>query len=165
VNEYKYLGVYFSRSLKLNYHINSYVKENADQKLNYCIRILGEHGNFNRLCFWDALWHSVLRPSVSHGGSVWFPSSVGHVESLESIQYKMAKLIMNTRMNILKSALFLELGWEPVYIFMNRQGVAYYARFQNMADDRLCKIILNMLRNSENSEYHTYFKNLFIDLD
>ena len=25
VNEYKYLGVYFSRSLKFNYHINSYV--------------------------------------------------------------------------------------------------------------------------------------------
>jgi hypothetical protein len=56
VNEYKYLGVYFSRSLKFNYHINSYVKENADQKLNYCIRILGEHGNFNRLSFGDALW-------------------------------------------------------------------------------------------------------------
>jgi hypothetical protein len=52
----------------------------------------------------DALWHSVLRPSVSHGSSVWFPSSVSHVESLESIQYKMAKLIMNTRMNIPKSA-------------------------------------------------------------
>jgi hypothetical protein len=33
INEYKYLGVYFSRSLKFNYHINSYVKENADQKL------------------------------------------------------------------------------------------------------------------------------------
>jgi hypothetical protein len=52
------------------------VKENADQKLNYCIRILGEHGNFNRLSFGDALWHSVLRPSVSHGSSVWFPSPV-----------------------------------------------------------------------------------------
>jgi hypothetical protein len=113
VNEYKYLGVYFSRSLKFNYHINSYLKENADQKLNYCIRILGEHGNFNRLSFGDALWHSVLRPSVSHGGSVWFPSSVGHV-SLKSIQYKMAKLIMNPRMNIPKSTLFFELGWEPV---------------------------------------------------
>jgi hypothetical protein len=101
---------------------------------------------------------------VSHGGSVWFPSSVGHVESLESIQYKMTKLIMNTRMNIPKSALFLELVWEPVYTFMNRQRVAYYARYQNQADDRLCKVIFNKLRNSENSEYHTYFKNLFIDL-
>ena len=58
----------------------------------------------------------------------------------------------------------MELGWEPVYTFMNRQRVAYYARFQNLADDRLCKVIFNMLRNSENSEYHTYFKNLFIDL-
>jgi hypothetical protein len=25
--------------------------------------------------------------------------------------------------------LFLELGWEPVYTFMNWQRVAYYARF------------------------------------
>ena len=105
-----------------------------------------------------------FKTSVSHGGSVWFPSSVGHVESLESIQYKMAKLNMNTRMNIPKSALFLELGWKPVYAFMNRQRVAYYVRFQNLADDRLCKVIFNMLRKSENSEYHTYFKNLFIDL-
>jgi uncharacterized protein YpmS len=51
-------ATYFSRSLKFNYHINSYVKENADQKLNYCIRIHDEHGNFNRLSFGDALWHS-----------------------------------------------------------------------------------------------------------
>ena len=58
----------------------------------------------------------------------------------------MAKLIMNTRMNIPKSALFLELGWEPVYTFMNRQRVAYYARFQNLADDRLCKVIFSMLK-------------------
>ena len=54
INEYKYLGVYFSRSLKFNYHINSYVKENADQKFNYCLRILGEHRHFNRLSFGDA---------------------------------------------------------------------------------------------------------------
>ena len=122
--------MYFSRSLKFNYHINSYIKENADQKFNYCLRILGEHRHFNRLSFGDAWWHSVLRPAVSHGDSVWFPSSVGHVGSLESIQYKMAKLIMNTRMNIPKSALFLELGWEPVYTFMNRQRVAYYTHFR-----------------------------------
>ena len=56
MNEYKYVGVYLSRSLKFNYHINSYVKENADQKLNlYYIRILGEHRHFNRLSFGDAL--------------------------------------------------------------------------------------------------------------
>lgn len=67
-------------------------------------------------------------------------------------------------MNIPKSALFLELGWEPVYAFMNRQRVAYYARFQNLADDRLCKIIFDLLGNSEHSEYHMYLKKIFIDL-
>ena len=76
----------------------------------------------------------------------------------------MAKLIMNTRMNIPKSALFLELGWEPVCAFMNRQRVAYYARFQNLADNRLCKLIFNMLKNSEQSDYHMFFEKSFIDL-
>jgi hypothetical protein len=39
---------------------------------------------------------------------------------------------MNTIMNIPKSALFLELSWEPVYTFMNRQRVAYYTHFPNL---------------------------------
>jgi hypothetical protein len=78
--------------LRISKHIKNYFTQSiVCQILKTCII---------RLSFGDALWHSVLRPAVSHGDSVWFPSPVGHVGSLESIQYKMAKLIMNTRMNI-----------------------------------------------------------------
>ena len=34
------------------------------QKLNYMTRILGEHGNFNRISFGDSLWTSIIRPSI-----------------------------------------------------------------------------------------------------
>jgi len=46
-NVYMYLGVYFSCSLKLTYHIETFIKENVQKTLNYMTRILGEHGNFN----------------------------------------------------------------------------------------------------------------------
>ena len=55
-NDYKYLGVYFSGSLSFSYHINCYLKEKFERKFNYMIKLLGEHGTFNRISFGDALW-------------------------------------------------------------------------------------------------------------
>ena len=61
-NVYMYLGVYFSRFVKCIYHIETFIKENVQKKLNYVTRILGEHGNFNRISFGDSLWTSIIRP-------------------------------------------------------------------------------------------------------
>ena len=63
-NEHKYLGVYFSRSLSFSYHINCYLKENFEKKSNFIMKLLGEHGSFNRISFGDALWKSIIRPSI-----------------------------------------------------------------------------------------------------
>jgi hypothetical protein len=68
-NVYKYLGVYFSRSLKFTYHIETFIKESVQKKLNYMTRMLGEHGNFNLILFGDSLWTSIIRPSIAHGCS------------------------------------------------------------------------------------------------
>ena len=54
-NVYKYLGVYFSRSLKFPYHIETFINENTQKKINHMTRILGEHVNFNRISFGDSL--------------------------------------------------------------------------------------------------------------
>ena len=69
-NEYKILGVYFSRSPKPIQHIGNNIKDNIDNKLNGMIRILGKHGTFNRIEFGSASWHSVLRPTSAHGCSI-----------------------------------------------------------------------------------------------
>jgi len=69
-NEYKFLGVYFFRSLSFSYHINCYLKENFEKKYNYIIKLLGEHGSFNRISFGDALWKYIIHPSIAHGCAV-----------------------------------------------------------------------------------------------
>jgi hypothetical protein len=66
-NSKKRTDVYFSRLLSFSYHINCYLKENVERKFNYMIKLLWEHGIFKRISFGDALWNSVLRPSISHG--------------------------------------------------------------------------------------------------
>ena len=57
--EYKYLGYFINRSLKSNFHVNSFLKEKADKQLNCLIRLLGEHSDFNRINFGESLWNSV----------------------------------------------------------------------------------------------------------
>ena len=53
VTEYKYLGHFINRSMKSNYHINTYLKSKSENQMNYQMRILGEHGDFNRVHFWE----------------------------------------------------------------------------------------------------------------
>ena len=53
--EYEYLGVYVTRTLKSNDHVQTYIKDNMDNKINFMFRILAEHGNFNRVEFGEAL--------------------------------------------------------------------------------------------------------------
>jgi hypothetical protein len=95
-NEYKYLGVYVTRTLKSNYHVQTYIKDNMDNKINVMSRILAEHGNFNRVEFGDALWNSVLRRSISHCCGAWLTSSKVIEDLLSSIQFRAAKIIMKT---------------------------------------------------------------------
>jgi hypothetical protein len=41
VTEYKYLGHFINRSMKSNYHINTYLKSKSENQMNYLMRILG----------------------------------------------------------------------------------------------------------------------------
>jgi hypothetical protein len=56
-NEYKYLGVYVTRTLKSNYHVQTYIKDNMNNKINVMSRIPAEQG------------HKVLFCQVSDSGS------------------------------------------------------------------------------------------------
>jgi hypothetical protein len=53
-------------------------------------------------------------------------------------------------MNIPKAAPLLELGWEPILDFINRQKVSYYKRLLELPDNRLCKSVFNeMVRKGD----------------
>ena len=158
-NEYKYLGVFFSRSLKFTYHIESYLKDNFRKKLNYMTRILAEHGSFNRFNFGDSLWMYVIRPSIAHGCATWMPTADSSLSMIDSWQYQVGKLILCTKLNIPKCALLAEFGWEPINSFLDRQRVSYFARFAGLPDDRLCKIVFQELKFSRSTEWN-YFSHM-----
>ena len=61
--------------------------------------------------------------SLTHACAVWMPLSETCKQALESWQYRTAKIVIKTRMNVPKAALLLELGWEPILDFINRQKV------------------------------------------
>ena len=105
------------------------------------IRILGKHGNINRIEFGSALWNSVLRPTAAHVCSVFFPSSVAQKYLLESLQYQAAKITIRTKMNIPKCALLSELGWKPIYAFLDGQRVSFFLRFSKISNNRLSKVV------------------------
>jgi len=90
----------------------------------------------------DALWKYIIRPSIAHACAVWIPSSNASISSLESWQYKVAKLILNTNINIPKSALFLDLGREPINHYLDRQRVSYFYRIKKVPITRLWKLVL-----------------------
>ena len=161
-NEYKYLGVYFSRSRKPTQHIGNHIKDNIDNKLNGMIRILGKHGNFNRIEFGNALWNSGLRPTAAHGCTVWFPSSAAQKDLVESLQYQAVTITIRTKMNNPKCALLAELGWEPINAFLDRQRVSFFLRFSKISNNRLSKVVVHELSRfkTQNTEwpYFSYIR-------
>ena len=64
VNEYKYLGYFVNRTLKSDFHICNFLKEKADKQLNYMIRVLEEHGDFNRLNFVELGYQTFANPCM-----------------------------------------------------------------------------------------------------
>ena len=98
-NNYKYFVAYFSRSLRSNYHITKYLKENMDKKS--MIRVLGKHGNFNRNCtmefrftpnYWTWVSHVGLQSRSLHYLNSSSVSCALHLISmfllLDSLQYR-----------------------------------------------------------------------------
>ena len=68
------------------------------------------------------------------------PLSTTIKEALESIKYRAAKIAQCTKLNTPRSAVLLELGWEPISAFIDRQNT-YFRRLSELPGDRLCKII------------------------
>jgi hypothetical protein len=68
-----------------------------------------------------------MRPSLTHDCAVWMPLSETCKHALESWQYRAAKIVIKTRMNIPKAALLiLELGWEPLTVVLDERHNNHY---------------------------------------
>jgi hypothetical protein len=85
------------------------------------------------------------------------PLSQASKDSLDSWQYKSAKIILRTKLNIPKAAILLELGWEPLSVFIDRQRISYYKRLLRLPNHRLCKQVYNEMINNNDTfwDYNT----------
>ena len=91
------MGVYVTRTLKSNYHVQTYINDNMDNKINFMSRILAGHGNPNRVEFGDALWNSVLRPSISHCCGAWLTYTPRYLYSFVTDRTKTIKFDIRIR--------------------------------------------------------------------
>jgi hypothetical protein len=70
---------------------------------------------------------------------------------------------VRTKINIPISALLLELGWEPINAFLDRQRISYFSRFSELNSTRLCKQTFDELfsKNIKEWPYFDYIQSLF----
>jgi hypothetical protein len=50
---------------------------------------------------------------------------------------------MKTKMTMSKAAFLIELGWEPINDFLNRQRASYFSYINNSPNKRLCKLVFD----------------------
>jgi hypothetical protein len=85
------------------------------------------------------------------------PLSQARKDSLDSWQYKAATIILRRKLNIPKAAILLELGWESLSVFIDRQIISYYKRLLRIPNHRLCKQVYNEMINNNDTfwDYNT----------
>lgn len=85
---------------------------------------------------------------------------------LSGAQYKAAKITLKTKVNVPKSSLLAELGWESINDFLDRQRVSYFKYICELPETRLCKVIFWELEKVASNDwpYFTYIKSIFQDV-
>ena len=153
VYEYKYLGVYFSRSLKDNRHISN-LKTKFTKLNGYIASILSKHMDINRMEFGSSLWHNVVMPSLTYGCGVWFNGTASDKQLLSSMQYNCARQILKLRCKPAKSALLSDIGWLPIEHHLDNLRFNYFIWLKNNVDkERLVYKVFQEVMNSDNCIY------------
>lgn len=143
---YKYLGIIFSSSLKDSPHVKELLVPKGTRLRGYLSSILSSHLNVNRVSFGNTIWKSIIWPSISHGAAVWVCNTKESEASLKSLQYAMAKAILQVNSSPSMAATIGELGWLPCNVYLEHIRVKYFHRMKfDLPDTRLCKQIFDSL--------------------
>lgn len=54
---------------------------------------------------------------------------------------------MKTKVAMSKAALLIELGWQPINNFLNRQRASYFSYINYLPNKRLCKIVFDEMHS------------------
>ena len=145
-DNYKYLGVYFSRNLSDHAHVNEVVKK-GNRISGYIKSVINSHDSFNRVYYGDILWKTLALPSINYACSVWTCGSKSDIDQIENLQLQMARYILKAPRNTPSVALYGDLGWQTIRSMHDIQRIKYLARLSNLDMHRWPKLMLNALLN------------------
>ena len=81
----------------------------------------------------------MILPSITHGCAVWLCNTKETVCKVNSIQYAMAKAILQIRSTPASVATLGDLGWLPINVILDRARAKYFHRLKHeLPQTRLC---------------------------
>lgn len=142
VNEYKYLGIYVSRSGS-NLTAKKHIAEQANKamfSLLKKIRILNLPIDLQ-----VDIFCKTIRPILLYGCEIW---GFGNLDILERVQLKFFKLILNLKKSTPSNMIYGELGVLPLEVDIKSRIVAFWSRLHNVESRKLSSnLYFNMFIN------------------
>ena len=142
VNEYKYLGIFLSRS-------GSYIKTKkyiADQANKALYSLLRKIRILNLPIDMQVdLFNKVIKPILLYGSEIW---GFGNLDVLERVQLKFFKQILNLKKSTPSFMVYGELGARPLSIDIQSRMISFWTKLwghgKNEIASSLYKLILNL---------------------
>ena len=141
VNEYKYLGIFLARSgsfLKAKNHIVEQAN-NALFSLQRKIRFL----NLPIDLQFD-LFNKMIKPILLYGCELW---GFGNIDSIERVQLKFFKQILNLKKSTPSFMVYGELGAYPLYIDIQCRMVSFWAKLGNSGNNDIATCLYQLIHN------------------
>ena len=157
VKEFTYLGVFFSRGGSFIKTIKRNV--NKGTQAMYEILRKGRLHNLSVSCQYD-LFHKIVTPILLYGCEIW-----GHVNTdlIERLHLKFCELLLCLKKSTPNFMVYGELGAYPLDIYIKCRMLGYWAKLLSQNNDRLSKIMYNLmyskyLMNDYNSKWLLFIK-------
>lgn len=135
VNEYKYLGLFFTKSGSF-FKTKQYIAEQANKAMFALLRKIKSLSLPYDLQI--ELFDKTIKPILLYGSEIW---GFGNVDILERVQLKFYKYIFNMKKSTPSYMIYGELGVVPLSINMKNRVIAYWTRIiDNIESDKTTKL-------------------------
>lgn len=134
INEYKYLGIYFSRTGSFT-KTKKYLAEQANKAMFSLLR------KINNLSLpYDIqidLFEKTIKPILLYGCEIW---GFGNIDILERVQLKFYKYIFGLKKSTPTHMIYGELGVLPINIEVKKRVISYWTKIADNSEDNNTKL-------------------------
>ena len=156
VTYYKYLGMFFSSSIKWSYPLK--VLSQQATKAMYVIYKMKHKCSVLPLDVAFNLFDKMVLPVLLYGSEVW---GTEYRKDIEQVQINFCKYVLCVPSKTPNSACLGECGRKPLYVLYLTRCIKYWLRLvQDLTADRYPKCCYNLLYSMQNSGYNTWAKSV-----